>query len=318
MTTSTTHSRFSKILLATAVAAFLSFAPAASGGTPPTRTGDSAARSRTQDVLGETAINGFTLGGPVGYILTGTTLALTAGSICNHGSTAQTNNWRLELWAVASPFAGGTLSGTKLGESFTQGGVFQNQCVNNFNSGAVTLLNVPRDGSYFVVLFLDEYKNAPGNDDGFAFDDYSQLSSTIRVSGGVITTVTATSTCTPDATTLCVDDQAGDKRFRIQGGFSTSQGGGQSGPAHAIALSSLGVNQGGLMWFFSASNPELLLKVINGCAVNNSYWVFASAGTNVGLTITVTDTRTGTVKPYTNPDVQAFPPVQDTAAFPCH
>ena len=124
--------------------------------------------------------------------------------------------------------------------------------------------------------------------------------------------------CVANASTLCVDRQAGDKRFKIQVAFQTSQGGGLSGAGTAIPLSSLGVNSGGLFWFFGASNPEMLVKVIDGCGVNQKFWVFYSAGTNAGLTTTVTDTVTGATKTYTNPDLTAAAPVQDTSALPCN
>lgn len=77
------------------------------------------------------------------------------------------------------------------------------------------------------------------------------------------------------------------------------------------------MTHGGLFWFFSADNPELLIKVLPACGVNGAHWVFASAGTNIGLTITVTDTSTGAQKPYTNPDLQAMIPIQDVSAFVC-
>jgi hypothetical protein len=99
--------------------------------------------------------------------------------------------------------------------------------------------------------------------------------------------------------------------------YQTSQGGGLSGSGHAVALDSLGVGQGGLFWFFSPDNPEMLIKVIDGCALTGKYWVFYSAGTNVGLKVTVTDTRTRRSVLLTNPDHTAAPPVQDTSAFPC-
>lgn len=84
-----------------------------------------------------------------------------------------------------------------------------------------------------------------------------------------------------------------------------------------IPLAPLGVNRGGLFWFFSADNPEFLVKVLNGCGINNRYWVFFSAGTNVGLTLTITDTVTGQTFIRSNPDSTAVPTVQDTAALPC-
>jgi hypothetical protein len=38
--------------------------------------------------------------------------------------------------------------------------------------------------------------------------------------------------------------------------------------------------------------------------------------TDVQVTLTVTDTRTGFAKTYTNPQATAFQPIQDTAALP--
>jgi subtilisin family serine protease len=128
---------------------------------------------------------------------------------------------------------------------------------------------------------------------------------------------TAGGSCAPNSTTLCIDDQPGDKRFKLQVTWATSQGGGQAGNGQAISLASLGVAQGGLFWFFSASNPEMLVKVLGACGVNGHHWVFASAGTNVGLTFTVTDTATGAQRVYTNTDLQAAVPIQDLNAFIC-
>lgn len=123
--------------------------------------------------------------------------------------------------------------------------------------------------------------------------------------------------CVPDATTLCIDDEPGDGRFRVEVTFETIQGGGASGRGRAIPLSSLGVTSGGVFWFFSADNPEMLVKVIDGCPVNGHFWVFYSAGTNVGLTTMVTDTRTGRVFVETSPDLTSAQPVQNTRVFPC-
>ena len=46
--------------------------------------------------------------------------------------------------------------------------------------------------------------------------------------------------------------------------------------------------------------------------MNNHHWVFITAGTNVGLVTTVTDTKTGAVKTYSNPDLTVAAPIQDT------
>ncbi|HYH44927.1 MAG TPA: hypothetical protein VEG34_04530, partial [Thermoanaerobaculia bacterium] len=58
-----------------------------------------------------------------------------------------------------------------------------------------------------------------------------------------------------------------------------------------------------------------IVKVLNGCALNGRYWVFAGGLTNVRAVLTVTDTQTGARKQYTNPQGAPFQPVQDTGAF---
>jgi hypothetical protein len=123
--------------------------------------------------------------------------------------------------------------------------------------------------------------------------------------------------CQPGPTTLCLDDQPDDERFRVEVSYSTTQGGGRSGDAGAISLKTLGVTQGGVFWFFSPTNPEMLVKVLNGCPVNNRFWVFVSAVTNVGYRVRVVDSETGRLFEATNRDGTIAPPVANTSALPC-
>jgi len=51
----------------------------------------------------------------------------------------------------------------------------------------------------------------------------------------------------------------------------------------------------GAFWFFQPSNYELLVKVLDGRALNDHFWVFYGSLTNVEFDLTVTDTVTGTV-----------------------
>ncbi|HVT57294.1 MAG TPA: protease pro-enzyme activation domain-containing protein [Thermoanaerobaculia bacterium] len=127
---------------------------------------------------------------------------------------------------------------------------------------------------------------------------------------------TAPAACAASDTTLCIDGRPGDRRFQVQVAYHTTEGGGLAGSGHALPLAPVGIGHGGAFWFFSADNPEMLVKVVNGCGLNNYQWFFASAGTNVGLTITVTDTQTGAQKIYRNPDNAPAQPIQDTSAFP--
>jgi Alcohol dehydrogenase GroES-like domain len=71
----------------------------------------------------------------------------------------------------------------------------------------------------------------------------------------------------------------------------------------------------GYFWFFDAANVEVVIKVLNGCGSNSRYWTFAGGLTDVNVILTVTDTQTGVIKTYTNPQGTPFQPIQDTDAF---
>ena len=72
----------------------------------------------------------------------------------------------------------------------------------------------------------------------------------------------------------------------------------------------------GYFWFFSSNNVEMVVKTLNACGLPpGRFWVFAGGLTDVNVVMTVTDTQTGTVKTYTNPQGTAFQPIQDTSAF---
>jgi hypothetical protein len=113
--------------------------------------------------------------------------------------------------------------------------------------------------------------------------------------------------CFPSPTTLCLNNQ----RYSVTTQWTKSDG--TTGQGQAVALT----RDTGLFWFFNSSNIEMVIKVLNGCGVDSAYWVFAGGLTNVQVVMTVTDTQTGAVKTYTNPQGQSFLPIQDTLAFAC-
>jgi len=47
--------------------------------------------------------------------------------------------------------------------------------------------------------------------------------------------------------------------------------------------------EAGYFWFFNPENIEVTVKLIDGHAVNNHYWLFLSGMTDLGLTVTVTN-----------------------------
>lgn len=70
----------------------------------------------------------------------------------------------------------------------------------------------------------------------------------------------------------------------------------------------------GYFWFFSSTSVEVMLKVLDGRAVNGKFWVFYGALSTVEYTITVTDTQTGRVRRYDNPSGN-LASIADTGAF---
>jgi CSLREA domain-containing protein len=113
-----------------------------------------------------------------------------------------------------------------------------------------------------------------------------------------------TDACVAGGNTLCLNNG----RFKVTATFTAPTG---SGDAQGVTLTP----DTGYLWFFDPGNVEATIKVLNGCAVNNHYWVFLSGLTNVAVSVKVTDTKTGTVKPYTNPPSTNFRPQLDTSAF---
>jgi hypothetical protein len=102
---------------------------------------------------------------------------------------------------------------------------------------------------------------------------------------------------------------AGTAPFSVTAAWTTA--GGDTGIGHPVAVSRDTV----YFWFFDPRNVELLVKVLDGCVINGRHWVFAAGLTDVGVELTVTDTRDGSLRTYTHASGTPLAPVQDTSAF---
>jgi hypothetical protein len=129
------------------------------------------------------------------------------------------------------------------------------------------------------------------------FSDYSNEARAV--------TFAVPGSCVADAQTLCLHD-----RFRVQATWRSADG--RSGAAAVLPVPA---GDSGLFWFTSPDNLELLVKVLDGCAQNGHYWVFAGPATDLQFLLTATDTRTGKVKVYFNPLGVPARAVTDSAAF---
>ncbi|HJX26370.1 MAG TPA: hypothetical protein VJ885_00540 [Thermoanaerobaculia bacterium] len=105
---------------------------------------------------------------------------------------------------------------------------------------------------------------------------------------------------------LCLNQN----RFRVEVSWRDHQG--NTGVGRPVPLT----DDTASFWFFTSSNVELLVKVLDGRGVNGKFWVFYGSLSDVEYEIRVEDTLTGDVRTYKNPagtlasraDVLAFPP----------
>jgi len=116
----------------------------------------------------------------------------------------------------------------------------------------------------------------------------------------------ATAVCAAGPETLCLNGG----RFEVRVDWETWQG--LAGDGQAVALTA----DTGYFWFFDAANVEMVIKVLDGCGVNGSFWVFAGGLTDVLARVHVRDTISGETWERTNPQQTPFQPIQDVNAFP--
>jgi predicted esterase len=112
--------------------------------------------------------------------------------------------------------------------------------------------------------------------------------------------------CTPDATHLCL--QQG--RYRVAVTWNDGTGSGVGTVATGAVSSDSGV-----FWFFDPTNWEMMVKVLDGCTINQRIWVFAAALSTVQYTLTVTDTVSGQTATYQHANGQPAVVTTDTGAL---
>lgn len=110
------------------------------------------------------------------------------------------------------------------------------------------------------------------------------------------------------ASTLCLQG-----RFAITIAWRTNPTPGN--PTDGPGGVSVAGSNSGLFWFFSADNWEVMVKAINGCGLNDRYWIFSASATNVFYRMTVFDSDGLEQKIYFNYAGPPAPAVTDTSAF---
>jgi hypothetical protein len=113
--------------------------------------------------------------------------------------------------------------------------------------------------------------------------------------------------CLPSTTASCLYG-----RFKIEVTYDATPNNG-TGPGNVVLESDKSVK----FTFFDPANIEMIMKILDACALNSKWWVFAGGLTDVGVAIKVTDTATGLFKNYSSKKGNLFQPFADTSAFPC-
>lgn len=132
---------------------------------------------------------------------------------------------------------------------------------------------------------------------------------TTGTSVGFLTFPVALNCGVSTATTLCLQN-----RFSISARWRTDPVPGSLTNAQAQVAGAANTGSG-LFQFFSPDNWEIMVKALNGCGLNNRYWIFSAATTNVHYRLEVLDVKTGTQKIYFNYPGPPAPAVTDTSAL---
>jgi hypothetical protein len=102
-----------------------------------------------------------------------------------------------------------------------------------------------------------------------------------------------------------------DGRFEVAATWRTALG--EAGPARLVQPPS---RDSALFYFFSPDNWELMVKVLDGCAINGNYWVFSAASTDVAFAVTVRQ-EGGEIFEVRNLLGQPAAAINSINAFPC-
>jgi streptogramin lyase len=121
--------------------------------------------------------------------------------------------------------------------------------------------------------------------------------------GNKIGRIDLSAVCTPNS--LCLGG-----RFQVT---ATWTNGGSSGTATPAPVTP----NVGYFWFFSSANAEVFVKILNACPSTGHFGVYVNGLTHLGVTVTVTDRRTGVSRDFVNPIGSPFSLIFDGSTFAC-
>lgn len=119
-------------------------------------------------------------------------------------------------------------------------------------------------------------------------------------------TVEGPGVCEADGNTLCLDQN----RFQVEVDYRVGGGALQS-----ALVAPDRTDDSGIFYFSNPNNLEFLVKMVNGCSLNNRFWVYFAATTDLEFTMRVVDTAAGVTRTYNNAAGHPADAVTDSNAF---
>lgn len=113
------------------------------------------------------------------------------------------------------------------------------------------------------------------------------------------------SSCHPSPTTMCLRDG----RFRVESSWTNFSGSSGNGEAQPLSPES------GAFAFFNPEKPDVVVKLLDGGAVNDHHWLFWSSLSSVAWSLEVTDLELPAQRLVANPSA-VFGSGARTDAFP--
>jgi hypothetical protein len=158
----------------------------------------------------------------------------------------------------------------------------------DLKSGGSTSPAVARSVLSEALLTSAVHLGTPGSNDTFGAGRADAFAA-----AQVLTS--AAGPCVEDPATACLLGG----RFEVKVTWQTASGTG-SGQVMNFGGQRAESDQSAFYWFFSSSNFELGLKILDACSVNQRFWVFISGLTDQGWTVHIRDSQTGAMKTYAN------------------
>ena len=101
-------------------------------------------------------------------------------------------------------------------------------------------------------------------------------------------------------------------RFQVEVAWENNAG--ESGPGRLVQPPS---QDSALFYFFSEDNWELMVKVLDGCAINGFYWVFGAASTDVAYQVKISEVGGTRTFEFSNEAGQPAAATTSITAFAC-